>query len=1092
MVLATRSRLALGASDQGYPIKPTTNQSALRTPLKEHRSNSSPSQADTFDALAQTQTPIANCSYLENDSPLPSPPSLSKPKDAQRPVVSSIETSSNVGSEGPSGGAVATAFAPHSDRQTYARPVSPTPAPSSHRTGRRSQTGDQPSYQDVDLTNAKAVDTLSQAPPSYLERRAGTKVAPAARPNSSQGWDHRKTSQDWKNARDAGGSSAYSHGLSANAVAGPSSGSSRPISSAFDQSQPYRSTSSQARRTRERTIDPVPSEASGKKRTWGGEEVHFHRRASDERVESDIGYEGKTSSGSDRSARPVSTLREPDSPPAKAPLDSVAFSTPALTTGTRTLRSQIGTAGRSTARTLKRYGAGEARPQHVRPTRVMLTQGADDSDGEDEEEPGVGVGTSPQQPKAKEVPSIRSVTLQRDSKLSELGRLNTDSAESSPRLQSTSKFLDGLSLRAHPGNSPRSTLHASDDRSSSSECRGDIDSESNRRKQPKSTSTSTAASTASLSRSRDKVDGVVAARIPVDPHPEQEARAQEAVQMGADEQDDVDAEEEAAAAESRPSRAWRATGARKESPSLTKATVPHDGRPLQVETDDKENESPKPAPQQSQARVYPIDSNHAGQTRQTNPASVLEGKRPLHSQQSAAANIVRACDRQTRKAETVEKRIHDTSPPRHATGEGEARIAAEKMRLLELNGWDPYVQAALEEADRQRRNGCIFGEQMVGKPMSSRKETKFRGAKYLKVSRAGEGGFSTVFQVLGPVTVPTMDGGNEPVPAELQGYFAMKQVSLKRLEQSSRDELLQEAQLLESLAEVPDSDKYVLRYFGHKHSGDTLKIMMELGEMDFNTLLRTQHPLPRSALSEYWRQMLESVHFVHNAKLVHTDLKPANFLMVKGRIKLIDFGIAQKIPLGTMHISRDVIVGTPNYMAPEAIQKARRGGHGVYKAGKPSDVWSLGCILYQMVYGRTPFAHITGDRKLEVITDPRHQIAFPSQRSLDESRQLASDGGDNADQIPEELDEIMLDCLRASLLYKAQERATIPELLEHLFVRDEVTLSRQKLKSIVLRIQTYMQQGGLNEANVEEMAERLMTNLQLDVFEQFPAIGAAS
>ena len=65
----------------------------------------------------------------------------------------------------------------------------------------------------------------------------------------------------------------------------------------------------------------------------------------------------------------------------------------------------------------------------------------------------------------------------------------------------------------------------------------------------------------------------------------------------------------------------------------------------------------------------------------------------------------------------------------------------------------------------------------------------------------------------------------EPVDDEHQGYFAMKQVSLRRLEPESRDELVQEAQLLEQLAQVPGNEKYILRYFGHRLNRDTLKIV---------------------------------------------------------------------------------------------------------------------------------------------------------------------------------------------------------------------------------------------------------------------------
>jgi hypothetical protein len=154
----------------------------------------------------------------------------------------------------------------------------------------------------------------------------------------------------------------------------------------------------------------------------------------------------------------------------------------------------------------------------------------------------------------------------------------------------------------------------------------------------------------------------------------------------------------------------------------------------------------------------------------------------------------------------------------------EPAIEAEKNRLLDLNGWDPWVQAVFEEAQRQRYNGSSFGENLVGKPLPTRKETKFRGCRYMKVSKAGDGGFSSVFQVLGPTMIPGANG-LEPVPAELQGWFALKQVTLKGLEQSSRDGLVQEAELLDDLSQLEHSERYLVRYFGHKQNGETLKMV---------------------------------------------------------------------------------------------------------------------------------------------------------------------------------------------------------------------------------------------------------------------------
>jgi serine/threonine-protein kinase TTK/MPS1 len=113
-----------------------------------------------------------------------------------------------------------------------------------------------------------------------------------------------------------------------------------------------------------------------------------------------------------------------------------------------------------------------------------------------------------------------------------------------------------------------------------------------------------------------------------------------------------------------------------------------------------------------------------------------------------------------------------------------------------------------------------------------------------------------------------------------------------------------------------------------------------------------------------------------------------NFLLVRGRLKLIDFGIASAIDVdNTVNVHRDNHDGTVNFMSLESLQDSSAVPQGsdkmalgrLMKIGKPSDIWSLRCILYQMVYGQPPFGHIStmAHRALAII-DHSVAIDFPS------------------------------------------------------------------------------------------------------------------
>jgi DNA-binding LytR/AlgR family response regulator len=111
---------------------------------------------------------------------------------------------------------------------------------------------------------------------------------------------------------------------------------------------------------------------------------------------------------------------------------------------------------------------------------------------------------------------------------------------------------------------------------------------------------------------------------------------------------------------------------------------------------------------------------------------------------------------------------------------------------------------------------------------------------------------------------------------------------------------------------------------------------------------RMSAPLEASLAVGYARQIAGALAAIHGAGILHRDLKPANIMFrEQGTLALIDFGLAKQVRLHTALTGAGQIFGTPYYMSPEQ-------GHAE-PTDERSDLYSLGCILYEMLTGDRPF-----------------------------------------------------------------------------------------------------------------------------------------
>ncbi|NXT58518.1 STK36 kinase, partial [Pluvianellus socialis] len=183
-------------------------------------------------------------------------------------------------------------------------------------------------------------------------------------------------------------------------------------------------------------------------------------------------------------------------------------------------------------------------------------------------------------------------------------------------------------------------------------------------------------------------------------------------------------------------------------------------------------------------------------------------------------------------------------------------------------------------------------------------------------------------------------------------------------------------------------------------------VVTDYAEGELFQILEDDGSLPEDQVQTIAAQLVSALYYLHSHRILHRDMKPQNILLGKdGVVKLCDFGFARAMSIHTMVLTS--IKGTPLYMSPELVEE-RPYDH-------TADLWSVGCILYELFVGTPPFYTSSIFQLVSLIVkDPV--------------------------KWPEAISPVFKSFLQGLLMKDPRQRLSWPELLSHPFIAGRVTV----------------------------------------------------
>ncbi len=211
--------------------------------------------------------------------------------------------------------------------------------------------------------------------------------------------------------------------------------------------------------------------------------------------------------------------------------------------------------------------------------------------------------------------------------------------------------------------------------------------------------------------------------------------------------------------------------------------------------------------------------------------------------------------------------------------------------------------------------------------------------KYSRIEKLGEGTYGIVYKCKNK---------------DNQELVAVKKIKLENEDEGIPSTAIREISILKQL-----KHPNIVSLLDLIHGEKKLHMIFEFLDYDLKKYLdQNNGPLHPNLVKSYLYQMLDGIAYCHSKRILHRDLKPQNLLIDRnGHIKLADFGLARAFGIPIKTLTHEIL--TLWYRAPEILLGQR-------EYSTPVDIWSVGCIFYEMAHRSKIFLFLKNLFLLEI------------------------------------------------------------------------------------------------------------------------------